>query len=234
MKFGVLIHPASITHEDLIYVLEEIKMQRVIRLWYDEDEFSNIDAVFIPSSGVYREGYQELKHAPMMRKIVQFAKNGGFVFGAGNGFRLLCDFNLLPGNLVENPSGRFVGQNGYIRVDNRNTRISALYKGNVPLMLPVGIYSGRYVASNQELETMQKYKQVIFRFSDANGNVNGNANITGSVHNIAGISNATRNVFGMIPFAERAVDDELGNTDGRLIFDSVIRIVGRSISRSLV
>lgn len=234
MKFGVLVHPASITHEDLIYVLEEIKSQDVIRLWYDDHEFRDVDAVFIPSSGVYREGYRELKQAPMVRQIIQFARNKGFVFGAGNGFRLLCDLGLLPGNLVENPSGRFLGQNCFLKVDNNNTRISALYNGENALKLPIGVYSGRYVASREELEQLNRYRQVIFRFSDSNGQVAQEANITGSTDNIAGVSNTTRNVFGMIPFPERAVDDELGNTDGSLIFESVIRIVGRSISRNLV
>lgn len=234
MKFGVLVHPASITHEDLIYVLDDVKSQTVVRLWYDDSDFNNIDAVFLPSSGVYREGYNLLKQTPMMHNIIRFAQKGGFVFGSGNAFRLLCDFDLLPGNLVENPSGRFVGQNSFVKVDNNNTRISALYNGDLPLKLPIATYSGRFVASGQELKDMNTHKQIIFRFADAEGVVNNKANITGAVNNIAGISNSTRNVFGMIPFPERAVDDELGNTDGQLIFDSVIRIVGRSISRNLV
>lgn len=234
MKFGILTHPASITHPDLVYVLEELKSQHVEKLWYYDTDFHNIDAVLLPSSGVYREGYNELRQAPMIRQILRFAESGGFVFGAGNGFRLLCDLGLLPGNLVENPSGRFVAKNSFVSVDNRNTRISALYNGKAPLKLPVSTYYGRFVASANEMKAMQRNRQVIFRYVNSGGKVSPQANITGSADNIAGISNKTRNVFGMIPFPERAVDDELGNTDGRLIFDSVIQIVGRSISRNLV
>lgn len=233
MHIGILHYPAAITHSDLVDALQQGFDQEVSLLWYADTALPDIDAIMIPAPGVFSEALRELKQSPLWRKIQQYAQQGGFLFGSGDAFSLLCEFGLLPGRFLPNAGQQYLSKNLHIKVDNRNTRISALYNDNYPLKLPVSTSHGRYEVTSDELKTMQENKQVIFRFATHNGEFLHEANPLGTTQGIAGISNRNRNVFGMIPFPERAVDDELGNTDGQLIFRSVIHMVGRSISMKL-
>lgn len=229
MKFGVVIFPGSNCDRDTIYVLREVLEQEVVTLWHKETDFdADVDAVILPggfSYGDYLRSGALAKFSPIMTRIAEFASNGGYVFGICNGFQILCEAELLPGALLHNASRQFVCKNVYIAPDSKIAPPTAfLPKGRV-FKIPIAHGEGRYFADRETLARMRVNGQIIFRYCDETGVISELANPNGSVENIAGVCNERKNVFGMMPHPERASDDELGNTDGRLIFESIIKFI---------
>jgi len=157
--------------------------------------------------------------------VVRFARKGGFVFGVCNGFQILCEAGLLPGTLLHNDHQKFSCKNIYIKPDNDNTSITSLLDKNSAYKIPIAHGEGRYYADNDTLKSMRLNDQILFRYCDENGVISEEANPNGSIENIAGVCNENKNVFGMMPHPERAADIELGNVDGRAIFESILSII---------
>jgi len=197
MKFGVVIFPGSNCDEDMIYVLQDIMEQEVVRLWHKE---TNIEG----------------------KSIIKFANKGGFVFGVCNGFQILCEAGLLPGALLANKNQKFVCKNTYIKADNNNTKLTAKLQTNRAIKIPIAHAEGRFYAPDKVITEMRKNEQILFRYCNKYGELSEDFNPNGSIENIAGICNKNKNVFGMMPHPERASDEELGNTDGKIIFESII------------
>jgi phosphoribosylformylglycinamidine synthase len=143
----------------------------------------------------------------MMQSVIQFAGDGGKVLGVCNGFQILCEAGLLPGILLRNANQQFICKNIYLNGANTSA-----------LKIPIAHGEGRYYADNKTLDMLEANSQVIYRYSDANGLINPDANPNGAYRNIAGICNENRNVFGMMPHPERACSDALGNNDGIQVF----------------
>jgi phosphoribosylformylglycinamidine synthase len=143
-----------------------------------------------------------------MQSVTSFAADGGKVFGVCNGFQILCESHLLPGALLRNANRQFISRNIYLR--------GAGDKGKA-LKIPIAHGEGCYFADDRTLDELEANGQVIYRYSDENGNVLSAANPNGSCRNIAGICNKDGNVFGMMPHPERACSEALGNTDGQII-----------------
>jgi phosphoribosylformylglycinamidine synthase len=225
MKFGVVIFPGSNCDHDMIYVLEKIMEQKVIRLWHKDKSLQKVDAVILPggfSYGDYLRSGALARFSPLLEQVISFADKGGFVFGVCNGFQILCEANLLPGALLHNTNRKFICKNIYVKPENNTTILTARLNKNKALKIPIAHGEGRYYADDQSLRTMRLNGQIIFRYCDASGNNTAEANPNGSLENIAGVCNAAKNVFGMMPHPERASDGELSNTDGRIIFESII------------
>jgi phosphoribosylformylglycinamidine synthase len=157
-----------------------------------------------------------------MEHVIDFAHQGGFVFGVCNGFQILCEAGLLPGALLHNGNQKFVCCNVFIKPDNDNTVLTSMLDKSSAYMIPIAHAEGRYYADEDTLKSMRRNGQILFRYSDSEGVISENANPNGSMENIAGVCNENKNVFGMMPHPERAADGELGNTDGRLIFKSIL------------
>jgi phosphoribosylformylglycinamidine synthase subunit PurQ / glutaminase len=214
MKFGVVVFPGSNCDRDMYNALVHDLNQECIMLWHkdsDLSEFTTEDCIVLPggfSYGDYLRTGAIARFSPIMQSIIEFAKNGGKVLGVCNGFQILCESHLLPGALLRNNNQQYVCKNLYIK-DIQDK----VYK------IPIAHGEGRYYADNATLDFLEKNNQVLFRYCDEKGNVVPEANPNGSVRNIAGICNATRNVFGMMPHPERACSSLLGNTDGRKIFE---------------
>ncbi|MGC9470671.1 MAG: phosphoribosylformylglycinamidine synthase I [Bacteroidales bacterium] len=228
MRFGVVIFPGSNCDHDVIYVLNEVMEQDVVELWHKDADLKKSDAVILPggfSYGDYLRAGAIARYSPIMEKVIEFAKRGGFVLGICNGFQILCEAGLLPGALLHNNHQKFVCKNIYIVPDNNATPLTSMLDKNKPLKIPIAHKEGRYYAPNDDLITMRQNHQILFRYCDKNGEISEAVNPNGSVENIAGVCNAGKNVFGMMPHPERAADDELGITDGRIIFESLIRAV---------
>ena len=191
--------------------------QEVIMLWHkdkDLSRFSTEDCIILPggfSYGDYLRCGAIARFSPMMQSVIEFAGKGGKVFGVCNGFQILCESHLLPGAVLRNKNQQFVCKNVYITDSNNK-----IYK------IPVAHGEGRYYADQNTLDELEKNSQVIFRYCDEYGTINEEGNPNGAMRNIAGICNATRNVFGMMPHPERACSDILGNTDGREIIRTLI------------
>jgi phosphoribosylformylglycinamidine synthase len=153
---------------------------------------------------------------------MKHAENGGFVFGVCNGFQILCESGLLPGALLHNSSRKFICKNVFIKAENNNTQLT----NSVPmkaLKIPIAHGEGKYFADAETLANLNKNGQILFRYCDENGAITDEANPNGASENIAGVCNATKNVFGMMPHPERAADELLANTDGKSLFESILK-----------
>jgi len=233
MKLGVVIFPGSNCDEDMINVLEDIMEQKVIRLWHKDTYLKGVDGVFIPggfSYGDYLRSGAIARFSPIMEKVIKFANSGGFVFGVCNGFQILCESGLLPGALLANNSQKFVCKNVYIKADNHETMITSEINTNQALKIPIAHGEGRYYADGKTITEMRKNNQILFRYCDEFGQLSEEFNPNGSEENIAGICNKAKNVYGMMPHPERAADDELGNTDGIVIFESIIKNINKQLT----
>lgn len=228
MKFGVVTFPGSNCDQDIIYVLKNIMQFNVVNLWHKDHSLQGADFIVLPggfSYGDYLRSGAIAKFSPIMKEVIAHANRGGYVMGICNGFQILCEARLLPGTLQHNNSQLFICDNVYLKTENNNTLVTnSLHKGQV-LKIPVAHAEGRYFNHADEIKQLEDNQQVLFRYCDADGNVNNETNLNGSVNNIAGITNLKGNVFGMMPHPERAADENLSNTDGKLIFDSILNAV---------
>jgi len=211
----------------MIYVLRDKLGQEVVELWHKNSDLQGVDAVVLPggfSYGDYLRSGAIARYSPIMNSVIEFAKNGGYVFGICNGFQILCEADLLPGTLLHNLNQKFICRNTYIKAANHNNAFTR----DVPdtaIRIPIAHGEGRYYADDETIAKIEQNDQVLFHYCDENGNVSERANPNGSVKNIAGICNAERNVYGMMPHPERASDEELANKDGEYILQSFIDFV---------
>lgn len=222
MKFGVVVFPGSNCDRDMMEALADDLQQEVIPLWHkdrDISSFSTDDCIVLPggfSYGDYLRCGAIARFSPMMQQVIAFAGRGGKVLGVCNGFQILCESGLLPGVLLRNSHQQFVCKNVFIR--------EATGEAAEPLQIPVAHGEGRYYADASTLEELEMHRQIIYRYCDEKGAITPQANPNGAIHNIAGICNRGRNVFGMMPHPERACNSALGNLDGLKVFDHLFGI----------
>jgi phosphoribosylformylglycinamidine synthase len=228
MKFGVIVFPGSNCDEDMVYVLRDIMKQETVKLWHKNKDLENCDALILPggfSYGDYLRCGAIARFSPIMEKVTEHAKNGGFIFGVCNGFQVLCEAGLLPGALLMNTNRKFTCKNVFIKADHTDSILTGYVPKNKALKIPMAHGEGRYHADEKTLKNLEENKQVIFRYCDESGNVTPESNPNGSLGNIAGICNAQKNVFGMMPHPERASDTLVANQDGLAIFESILSMV---------
>ncbi len=228
MKFGVVVFPGSNCDQDMIYVLKDIMQQEVVELWHKDTDLQNVDVVVLPggfSYGDYLRSGAIARFSPIMTKVIEFAGKGGYVFGVCNGFQILCEAGLLPGALLHNDERKFICKNVFIKAQTKDTLITQAVPQDKALKIPIAHGEGKYFADEKTLKEMNANGQILFRYCDENGNLSAEANPNGATENIAGVCNATKNVFGMMPHPERAADPELGNTDGKFLFKSLLSLV---------
>ncbi len=231
MKFGIVIFPGSTSDYDTQHVLKNVLKQTVVELWHKEPalpDFDNNDCILL-TGGFWHHNLspEELtRQSPIMTAIAEFAASGGYVWGIGDGFKVLCETGLLPGTLLENNHQRFVCKNVFLSPMTRRTAItSKVLDLEIPLKIPVAHASGRYDADAAILDELEENDQVLFKYCTETGAITAEANPNGSSRNIAGICNAGRNVFGIMPHPERASEEQLGNIDGRILFESIVETV---------
>lgn len=225
MKFGVVTFPGSNCDEDMAHALESLTQQPVERLWHKEHDLRGCDMVLLPggfSFGDYLRSGAIARFSPIMQEVAQHARKGGLVFGVCNGFQVLCEAGLLPGALLHNENRKFVCRNTWVRPASRNTMLTAGLKDKA-LCIPIAHGEGRYYANGDTLKMLNEEDRVLFHYCDKDGKLKEEANPNGSAENIAGVCNEGRNVFGMMPHPERAMDPLLGNTDGRVLFESLLQ-----------
>lgn len=227
MKFGVVNFPGSNCEKDIIDALKNELKQEVIELWHKEKDLSKFtkdDCIVLPggfSYGDYLRCGAIAKFSPMMQSVIEFAGNGGKVLGICNGFQILCESGLLPGVLLRNANMQFVCKNVFL---TNKDALRQVQDNNPVLKIPVAHGEGRYYADVATLKNLNDNKQVLYSYCDENGNINEGSNPNGSTNSIAGICNAERNVFGMMPHPERACSSALGNQDGKRIFADLFSI----------
>ena len=195
-------------------------------VWHKDTSLAGFDAVVIPggfSYGDYLRCGAIARFSPVMKSVKEFAGSGGPVIGVCNGFQILCESALLPGALVRNRGLHFVCKHVFLRVESNESRFTNAATDGQILNIPIAHGEGCYFADDETLERLRLNKQVLLRYCDGQGNTSDDANPNGSRENIAGIRNEAGNVFGLMPHPERACDPLLGSTDGRSIFDSILR-----------
>lgn len=231
MKFGVIIFPGSNCDQDLVEVLQNITKQEVVELWHKDTDLQNCDMVFLPggfSYGDYLRSGAIAKLSPIMNSVIEFANNGGYVMGICNGFQILCESGLLPGALLHNTSRKYICKNVYIKPEGDTLLTEGLDK-NTALKIPIAHGEGNYYADAETLQQLKNNNQILFTYCDETGNATAEANPNGSIENIAGVTNAGRNVFGMMPHPERAADEALSNIDGAALFANLLKISAATV-----
>ena len=228
MKFGVVVFPGSNCDEDMVFVLGHVMKQQVVKLWHKDHSLQNCDFIVLPggfSYGDYLRSGAIARFSPIMKEVIEFAGKGGYVFGVCNGFQILCESGLLPGALLHNNSHQFNCNNIYIKPETTDSLLTSALDTSRALKIPIAHGEGNYFADETTLKSLNENDQILFRYCDVNGSITSESNPNGSLENIAGITNQQRNVFGMMPHPERAADNDLGNTDGKGIFESILSLV---------
>jgi phosphoribosylformylglycinamidine synthase I len=209
----------------MIYALSENLKQEVVELWHKDTDLQNVDVVVLPggfSYGDYLRSGSIARFSPIMEKVIEFANQGGYVIGICNGFQVLCEAGLLPGALLHNTSHNFLCENVWLKPATNKMAFTALLDPDRTYKIPIAHGEGNYYASAEVLKELESNDQIIAYYSTKDGEVTEEVNPNGSLKNIAGVCNAGRNVFGMMPHPERACDANLGNTDGLGFFKSLI------------
>ncbi|MBL7825066.1 MAG: phosphoribosylformylglycinamidine synthase subunit PurQ [Saprospiraceae bacterium] len=230
MRFGVIVFPGSNCDDDMVHMIGDVMGREVVKIWHKEKVLPAgfnpaTDCVVLPggfSYGDYVRAGAIAQFSPIMAAVKEFANAGGYVFGVCNGFQILCECGLLPGVLLRNEGLQFICSNVWIKPTTNNSPITADLDLNRAYKIPIAHAEGRFFADEKTLDELERNDQVIFRYCDPAGNVTPEANPNGALRNIAGICNANRNVFGLMPHPERAGEAVLANTDGYAMFESLI------------
>jgi phosphoribosylformylglycinamidine synthase subunit PurQ / glutaminase len=225
MKFGVVVFPGSNCDHDAFYAIGNVLHKPVEFIWHHSQDLANCDAVILPGGfahGDYLRTGAIARFSPVMKSVEKFAKGGGMVLGICNGFQILLEAGLLPGAMMRNSGLRYICRHVHIRIEQTDTPFThAATQGQI-LRVPIAHNEGNYTVDEATLSDLEKNRQVVFRYTTPDGSDDAAGNPNGSLHNIAGICNRGRNVAGLMPHPERAVESALDSADGLIIFKSMV------------
>ena len=216
MKFGILQFPGSNCDQDAYHALATVLGQPTRYIWHKEATLGDVDCVVVPggfSYGDYLRTGAIARFSPAMKAVAAHAHAGGLVIGICNGFQILCEAHLLPGALIRNKGLKFICEQVTVRVETNESPFTHDCRQGQTLRLPIAHGEGCYFAEPAVLDELKREHRILLRYV---------RNPNGSVDNIAGICNAGRNVFGLMPHPERACEKILGSDDGLHIFNSIL------------
>jgi len=226
MRFGIIQFPGSNCDQDADHALANVFGQPTRYIWHKDSALGAVDCVVVPggfSYGDYLRTGAIARFSPAMQAVAAHAKAGGLVIGICNGFQILCEAQLLPGALIRNKGLKFICEHVFVRVETTDSPFTNAGQQGQVLRIPIAHGEGCYFAEPAVIAELEREHRVLVRYSTQDGKVTVAANPNGSVGNIAGICNAGRNVFGLMPHPERASESALGSEDGRVIFESILR-----------
>ncbi len=225
MKSAVITFPGSNCDRDAVDALRVIG-SKVQRIWHQETKLDDdLDLVIIPggfSYGDYLRSGAMAAISPVMMEVKRLADKGVRVIGICNGFQILTEAGLLPGVLTRNKKMKFICRTMNLRVENNDSAFTRKYAKNQVIRIPIAHMDGNYFADSTTLKMLEDTNSIAFRYVNENGNLTDDANPNGSALSIAGIFNEKKNVLGMMPHPERAVDLENGSDDGLSLFKGLI------------
>ena len=224
MKFGVVVLPGSNCDHDALHVTKDVLGADAEVLWHKDTDLKGSDVVIIPGGfayGDYLRAGALAKFAPIMEPIRRHAEAGGLVLGICNGFQVLTEVGLLPGALMRNQHLRFLSRDVHLRTEETDTPFTGELAPGEVFRVPIAHGEGNYFADEDTLDALERNRQVVFRYCDAEGRLTSEANPNGSARNIAGICNRGRNVLGLMPHPERCSEPILGNAAGLKVFQSI-------------
>src|SRR5271154_5061010 len=239
MKFGVVQFPGSNCDDDAYHAIGPVIGQPVELIWHQSEEVSGFDTIILPGGfafGDYLRTGAIARFSPVMKAVSGFARSGGLVLGICNGFQILLEAGLLPGAMLRNERLRFLCR--HVRVENTDTAFSCAARPGQILKMPIAHMEGNYFCDAATLADLERNKQIVFRYVHADGRDAGpddfEANPNGALAAIAGLCNRERNVVGLMPHPERAVESALGSADGLVILRSMVESVSRGANESKI
>jgi phosphoribosylformylglycinamidine synthase I len=225
VKSAVITFPGSNCDRDAFTALQKIG-SKVQKIWHQETKLDDdLDLIIIPggfSYGDYLRSGAMAAISPVMQEVKRLANKGVRLLGICNGFQILTEAGLLPGVLLRNKKTKFICRELSLRVENCDSAFTRKYKKNQVIRLPIAHADGNYFANAESLKKLEDGGNIALRYVDLEGNLTDESNPNGSVLNIAGIFNDKRNVLGMMPHPERAIDAESGSKDGLVLFEGLL------------
>ena len=226
MKAAVIVFPGSNCDRDAAVALEQSTGVPTKMVWHRDTELPKADLIVVPggfSYGDYLRCGAMAAHSPIMREVKRAAERGARVLGICNGFQIITEAGLLPGVLMRNKDLRFICKDVHLRVEHTKNDFTGAYKKGDVIRIPIAHAEGNYNADEATLKELEDKDLVAFRYVTPEGEATDAANPNGAQGNIAGIFNKGRTVLGMMPHPERLSDPKLGGTDGRKMFDSLVK-----------
>ena len=222
MKVAVIVFPGTNCDRDTKWAFEKIGAKADF-IWHSEEKLENYDLVVLPggfSYGDYLRSGAIARFSPIMKAVSEFANKGGYVLGICNGFQILLESHLLPGAMTRNENLHFISKFHHLKViNNENKFLQNLNIGDI-VNIPIAHAEGNYKVDEETLKKMYDNGQVILKYCDKDGN---ELNPNGSVDSIAGICNENKNVFGLMPHPERAMESILGGVDGIKMIEGFLK-----------
>jgi phosphoribosylformylglycinamidine synthase I len=225
VRAAVVVFPGSNREGDVATALERATGRPPLMVWHRDSEMPAVDLIVVPggfSYGDYLRCGAIAAHSPVLREVRDRAKSGTAVLGICNGFQILTEAGLLPGVLLRNAGLGFVCRNVGLKVETSQSLFTSGYAAGQTLSIPVAHHDGNYFADPAVLDRLEEKGQIAFRYCAADGSVTREANPNGSARNIAGIFNETKNVLGLMPHPENAIEPLQGSTDGAPLFKGIV------------
>lgn len=218
MRAAVIQFPGSNCDRDMAVAIREVTGAETSLVWHRESELpANLDLIAVPggfSYGDYLRSGAMAARSPVMQAVIAAAGRGVPVLGVCNGFQILTEAGLLPGALMRNAGIRFVCREVKLTVENSQSIFTSRYQAGEEIVIPVAHHDGNYFADDATLDRLEGEGRVVFRYAEE---------VNGSARNIAGILNDAGNVLGMMPHPERMIEAVQGGSDGRRLFEGLIR-----------
>jgi len=224
VKFGIVVFPGSNCDRDVAYVTRNLLQLPTRMVWHQETDISDIDVIVLPggfSYGDYLRCGAIAQFSPIMKRVVEHAKQGKYVLGICNGFQVLTEIGLLPGALIKNRDLHFICDRVLLKVERTDLEWTSAYSTGEVINLPIAHGEGCYYAPPGLLQDLEDHQQILFRYCTPTGKVEKAANPNGSLKNIAGICDRSGKIVGMMPHPERASDPILSGTDGIKLFQGL-------------
>ncbi len=229
MKFAIVVFPGSNCDHDAYHATKHVLGQDAEFVWHKETDLKGADVVILPGGfahGDYLRTGAIARFSPVMDSVKAFASAGNPLIGICNGFQILLEAELLPGAMLRNTE-KYKCEYVHVRVEQTDTPFTNLCARGQVLKIPIAHGEGNYYADPDTVAALEANRQVVFRYVSPAGEVTAAANPNGSLHNIAGITNATRNVVGLMPHPERACASALGSADGKIVLESIVSAMVR-------
>ena len=217
MKIGIVVFPGSNCDQDCFDAVKRVTKKEPVFLWHKDTSLKEVDALILPggfSYGDYLRAGAIARNSPIMKEVVAFAKKGGSVLGICNGFQILTEAHLLPGTLMQNQNLHFICKTVALKLENTKTPFTKKGELQKIYRIPIAHKEGNYQIDDGGLKQLEDQQQIVFRYDGENPN--------GSLANIAGVTNAKKNVVGLMPHPERVCDRLLGSDEGRFFFESLL------------
>ncbi|MES2677732.1 MAG: phosphoribosylformylglycinamidine synthase subunit PurQ [Pseudomonadota bacterium] len=225
MRAAVIVFPGSNCDRDAVSALEKVG-SKIEKVWHQETSLPNdLDLIIVPggfSYGDYLRSGAMAAISPVMNEIKKAATQGVNVLGICNGFQILTEAGLLDGVLLQNKGGKFICKTVNLRVENNQSNFTSSYQNSQVIQVPIAHMDGNYFADADTLKSLEDNNQIAFRYCNESGQVGDLSTPNGAINNIAGIFNKSKNILGMMPHPERAIDPQTGLVDGLKMFEGLI------------